>query len=485
MQRLCESLYKDENRNPIILTEGQAVIFAAVFMRLFMRNHLMTYTQYGKTFTVALGTLTRVCTYPEKYAIVSGRAAQAQLTMNYIIQHAFDNEYTRSKLIITKEERDEAIKRSKAKNKMTFRHADGSMAEVFVLSADSRNQQEAGDAVMGFGSPNLILDEAALIDDVIEAKIFRMLGAQKDNWYLKIGNPFNNNHFRKDLEDPKYFHMNLDYIQGIAEGRLTREFVEEARGKPLFSILYENKFPKKELQDDKGYVCLLNKDDMKLAQSGFIGRLKLGIDPAGEGTDPAKWIIRDNFKMEVVATEDISTPASGVERTMTILKEYKSRGFIIKQEDIYVDSFGVGSDWVQGLALQGLKVNGINVGDPCPKDSEEREKFINMRAYASWELREWIISGGQIVENVGFDEFLKVKYKVGTARRIQIMAKKDMKAMAGIESPNTFDAAMLTFLDGADIPALINSRGASVKVRFVNGVPVVEGFDEDDFDMLG
>jgi len=146
----------------------------------------MTLTRYGKSLVTALAILTRVATFPEKWAIVAGSEKQAKIIMGYIIEHAFDNDYTRSKLAITEGESLEHLRRERSKSRLNFKHTDGTYGEVFILSADSRNKQRAGDAVMGFGAPNIVLDEAALVDDDIESKIFRMLGDQPDNFYFKV-----------------------------------------------------------------------------------------------------------------------------------------------------------------------------------------------------------------------------------------------------------------------------------------------------------
>lgn len=438
-RKIVKEFYKDENGNPIILTDGQCEIFILIFKRKFPRNHLKTYTQYGKSFTVALAILTRAATYPEKWAILAGRESQARIIMGYIIQHSFDHPYLKNKLQVQKDESIERIQRERSKKRMTFRHTDKSLSEVFVLSGDSRNKQTAGDAVMGFGSPNVVLDEAALIDDDIEAKIFRMLGAQTDNFYLKIGNPFRRNHFYKDSKNPSFFHLSIDYEQGIREGRITQEFIEEARSKPFFDVLYENKFPLGEVMDEKGWVPLFAESDIRqIPESSFIGRKRMGIDPSGAGSDETKWVVRDDFKAKVVATEKISTTKSIAEKTMTLMEELQ-----IKDRDITVDNFGVGANVAQELALNRIRVNAVNVGD---KDLISPEKFLNLRAEASWRLREWLRKGGELIQDLGWDELLDIKYKAEGSGKMKVISKEELRR-EGILSPNTYDALLLTFCE--------------------------------------
>jgi hypothetical protein len=47
---------------------------------------------------------------------------------------------------------------------------------------------------MGFGAPNLALDESALMDDDIYATAIRMVGGTKGHFVVEIGNPFRRNH---------------------------------------------------------------------------------------------------------------------------------------------------------------------------------------------------------------------------------------------------------------------------------------------------
>jgi len=585
MRDLCSNLYKDRWGKPYVLTDGQLKIFERIVKRDHPRVHLTTFTQYGKSATVALAVLTRAATYPEKWMIVAGREKQAKIIMSYIIEHTFDNDYTKGKLEIGGEDI-ERLQRERSKNRLTFRHADGGLGEIMILSADSRNQQAAGESLMGFGcipagykistdkgefliedvvknkmdvkilsynhlteeteykeileyqenpvgdrhilefdcgekfrctndhpvfvedkgyiradevkeddfirkvptlrglysrivkkitrvetkspyvynlnvkdnhnyfiegvllhnSQNVVLDEAALIDDETEVKIFRMLGGFKDNFYLKIGNPFRRNHFWKDSLNPDWYHLNIDWKQGVKEGRIEESFIREAKQKPLFDILYENKFPPEEMMDEHGYIPIIDERDLVEVKDEQMTRSKvLGVDPAGEGRDEAKWVVRDAFKVKVVATEKISNPKSMAQRTMTVMMQED-----IAPNNVFVDSFGVGAPLIAELARSGVPVNAVNVGDKMPKGSEEAERFFNKRAWMFWEFREWAKQGGVFVKNLNWKEILSVKFRAELDRRLKIMSKDEMRRK-GILSPNTVDAAMLTFSNGKDI----------------------------------
>ena len=429
-------MFKDNEGEPIVLTDKQCEIFSLIFLKKYSRNHLMTYTQYGKSFTVALGILARVAIAAEKWIIVAGREKQAKIIMQYIIQHAFDNEFISSQLDFEGESM-ERLQRERSKSRLTFRHPDGTLGEVMVLSADSRNKQTAGESVMGFGAANVVLDEAALIDDDVEAKIFRMLGAQKDNFYFKIGNPFRRNHFYKDFINPDFHKISVNWITGVVEGRLHPSFVEEARRKPSFDVLYDNKFPPADVIDDQGYIPLLTDQDLHLIDDcEFTSNKRLGIDPAGEGLDETVFVVRDHFRAKVVFSEGSSTPRSIAQKALTIMEEYK-----IDSADVFVDNFGSGANISQYLAAAGKFVNAINVGE----SADDKERYLNLRAESFWRIKEWLRTGGELIYNDGWQELLNIKYRAEDSGKLKIMGKDEMRRR-GIGSPGKADALMLTFV---------------------------------------
>ena len=200
-REMVKQLYKDETGKPIILTDGQCDIFNIIFKRFTPRNHIATFTRYGKSLVTALAILTRVSTFPEKFALVAGNDDQARIIMSYVIQHIFDNEYTKTRFLVGKGESEENIRRYKNKDRLNFVIERGKGEKMLLGELFITNAQGA----LGFGSPNVVMDESALVPDQDEALVFRMLGDQKDNFYVKIGNPWDTLHFRKSFEDPNYF----------------------------------------------------------------------------------------------------------------------------------------------------------------------------------------------------------------------------------------------------------------------------------------
>jgi len=76
---VVKALYKDENGNPFVLTDGQCDIFNLIFKKLTPRVHITSFTRYGKSHTIAMAILTRICTYPERWCVAAGNEDQVFL----------------------------------------------------------------------------------------------------------------------------------------------------------------------------------------------------------------------------------------------------------------------------------------------------------------------------------------------------------------------------------------------------------------------
>jgi len=163
--------------------------------------------------------------------------------MDYLIRHIFDNDFTKSRFVMEKGESEEAIRRHRRKDRINFKLPDGTLSEILVATAEN---------ALGFGAPNVVEDESALISSQDHSMVMRMLGAQTENFLCKIGNPFDSDHFRASYEDDNYMKIIIDYKDAIREGRLTEEFVEEMRKQPNFGVLYEVKFPPRDQIDQDG-----------------------------------------------------------------------------------------------------------------------------------------------------------------------------------------------------------------------------------------
>lgn len=225
--------------------------------------------------------------------------------------------------------------------------------------------------------------------------------------------------------------------------------IAEKNGKDSdeYSIRVKGGFGKEEGVDDQGYVPLLVEADLRNAVDETIkGRIRLGIDPAGDGGDKMAQVARDHFKAKTLTLEDKSTPKSIASHAVGHIKAYGISG-----DDVGVDNFGIGANVAMEIALadqnKPIRVTALNVGD----DAEDGERFFDRRAELAWRMREWIKAGGEVVQlDKWQEELLSLRYRrtTGKIAKIQLMSKTVMKKL-GLnhgKSPNRVDALMLTFL---------------------------------------
>jgi len=358
--------------------------------------------------------------------------------MGYIIGHIFDHDAIKAMFRIGRDESLERIRRERRKDKITFRLGSGEIGGVYILSVEGKRVKEVIDAIMGFGARNVILDESGLISDGHYAGVKRMLGGHKDNFLFEIGNPFRRNHFLRIWRDPNYHHIKIPWQQGVAEGRVSEEFIDEMRKEAFFNILYDVEFPEEEAIDAKGYMPLLTEKQLELAEVKDIdlfGELRLGNDVAGGGRNYSVIVLRGENGAKVLYRRSNPDTMSFTGEILTVMKIKN-----VLDQNTSVDNVGVGKGVYDRLKEQKDKVNGVNFG----KAPDNREEFLNKKAECYWRLKRWIETGGKLVKDSGFRELLDIKYKVQSDRKIKIKSKEEM-ANEGIPSPDVADALALTF----------------------------------------
>jgi len=295
-------------------------------------------------------------------------------------------------------------------------------------------------------SPNVVEDESALVPDKIHSTVMRMLGGHRENFLVKIGNPFRRNHFLRSNNDPKYHNFFVDYRKGIEEGRMSEDYIEEMKKEKMFDILYECKFPDEDTIDEAGWMALYKESDIKgaMMEAPHFGEERMGVDVADTGDNESVIAKRSTGYAEILfADRKIDMMDFGGQVVLQVNK--------INSKRIYIDKVGVGA----GLNSRLDEVNrqrmnkqdkflvlGINAGER----SADPVKFLNKRAEMFWRQREWLKGGGKLSNDERWMQLLNIKYKVDSAGRIKIMGKEEM-LKRGIESPDYADALSLTFYD--------------------------------------
>jgi hypothetical protein len=173
-------------------------------------------------------------------------------------------------------------------------------------------------------------------------------------------------------------------------------------------------------------------------------RAVIGVDPSGSGTNKTKIVVRfPKHGFAIVARtlgiEDLELVADALEEV--------AHEWTVGDYRIVIDAGGVGHGLPAIMQNRGYLVTAVLFGEAAPEKT-----FVNVRAWMYWALRKWIREGGKMLRDEGFQETKLVYYKRNSSDRTLIEPKDQMvervrKEGHRIESPDTADALVLTFID--------------------------------------
>jgi len=192
-----------------------------------------------------------------------------------------------------------------------------------------------------------------------------------------------------------------------------------------------------DIQDKEGYLPLLTSKQLNDAIIDYqytFDTAVLGIDP-GAGGDNTTIVIRDNSIAKILFNKQLSDTMQILPLIADYYQKYRLYGIVI-------DITGIGKGIYDRLNEIGLflKTLGISFG----QKAEEPNRFFNKKAELFWKLREWILKGGKLLKDNGWNELLEIKYKHQSDKVIRIQPKEEL-LKKGIKSPNVADALALTF----------------------------------------
>ncbi|MHA1541417.1 MAG: hypothetical protein ACTSQH_00400 [Candidatus Hodarchaeales archaeon] len=312
-------------------------------------------------------------------------------------------------------------------------------------------RKEKPEALSGLHSANMmmVVDEASGVPDEIY-NYARGAFTEENVIVLLISNPTRNEGYFFRTHNHDEISKNwqrLSFSTNDSPLKTSEVYAEEIAAEhgidsDEYRIRVLGKFPRAD-SDDNGWFRLLEPKEIEDAQAHelppFIGKMRMGIDPSGEGSDTSRWVGRDRFQMRVIGKEKISNPKSIAEKTLSLLIKYPQ----IETSGTNLDNFGVGAEVTKEIALAGEDINGINVGDI--KSVINKDLYSNKRAEAYMTFRRWVQSGGKLCGSKEWNELSHVRFKRGLNGKIKIMSKEEAKRK-GYKSPNTADAGSLTFI---------------------------------------
>lgn len=187
-----------------------------------------------------------------------------------------------------------------------------------------------------------------------------------------------------------------------------------------------------EEMDEKGYLRLVNDRELQASRADggdHAGYIIMGVDPAAGG-DKSCIVIKSAHLQQIVFNQKLRD-------TMDLVGVIMDKIQAFQVDYIVIDKTGIGQGVYDRLKQLNYPVRGLSFGE-----KSEDPMFGNMKAELHWRERKWLLGGGRLIANEGWNEFEIVKYK-NKDGKIIIQPKEEL-FKEGIPSPNCVDAAVLT-----------------------------------------
>jgi len=212
--------------------------------------------------------------------------------------------------------------------------------------------------------------------------------------------------------------------------------------------------------DDEGYYPLLSSSELANAyieSPVHVGDCCLLVDPAAGGDNSAV-VIQSKTCKEVLLNQKTKDIMALVPFIVNCLRAYEN----VKM--VFIDKTGVGEGLFRRMKELEHDLNTKIRGVAFAESPSDKKLYENMKAELYWKERQWILAGGKLVRNDGWNELTAIKYKKNSDGKI-IMMSKDIMRRHGYKSPNVADASVLGQLAPKDM-----SRGDMMKGRKISDV---------------
>ncbi len=361
------------------LPQGQQDIVKSIVFPDHNRVCISAMTRYGKSFGVSVGVCINIyLKNNKKHLLIAPTNDQAKVIRSEIAKLIVNSPQLQQLIDERGGKTGQRLRKEVSKKKITFKNG----CEIRTLSA-------AGDAkrLMGFGGDVIIMDESVLIDEeVYNKRIFRMLGDNPGSKLIELSNPWHDkNHFGKHWKSERFHNIRIDYKQAIEEGRVTEEFIQEAKEnntKNEFKVLYEAEFPEDTEDTLIKWNWIEEAIDKKL---DFDGKIEYGLDVAREGNDLT--VLKKILKGDEYVKE-LDTWSWQQQKTMQTVG--KVRNIVGDSDLIKVDEIGVGGGVVDRMEELGMNVKGVKVSQ---SPDQEKHRFSNKKAQYYFDLRSLLEEG--------------------------------------------------------------------------------------------
>jgi len=422
------------------LTPGQVHIVGNVIDPEVTRLIVSAVTQYGKTQAVSIGLLTALLRSKKKTRVlfIAPTTDQTNIIRKYLAEIIASTPELAAMVAKSGRRRAQDLAKETSRKRLTFTNG----WEFLTLTAHAAGEK-AGQQLMGHGGDIIVCDEACLIEDeVYRMRISRMLGNNPKAKLIILVNPWHRRNFAfRAWRNPKFTKIKIGWRQAVAEGRVTREFVDDQK-KELspyeFTVLYESDFA----EDTEDTLIRWEWIEQAVKHKQTLGASVMrvnGLDVAEKG--------RDLTILQPAVTDGsryiLGQPVI-IDRDETIPIAIEAGSKVPKGQLINVDSIGVGSGVWSYLKQIGHRANSVRVSE---KSTLDPDRFANLKAQRFWILRrlfeERMI---QIPDHPELKRQLNaMRYELDALGKIRIVDPTD-------KSPDYASAAMLCIFDGQRPP---------------------------------
>ena len=193
--------------------------------------------------------------------------------------------------------------------------------------------------------------------------------------------------------------------------------------------------------DDEGFYPLLSSSEISNAYIDIpihVGPSVLGVDPAAGG-DNSSAVLKSEMCQQIMFNQKTKDIMSLVPVIIGIRKSYENLKMIM------IDRTGVGEGLFRRLKELERELDCKVRGVAYSEGASNKDIFENMKAELYWKERDWILHGGKLLRDDGWNEFGTVKFKRTSDNKVKIQSKDELRRR-GFKSPNCVDAAVLTML---------------------------------------
>lgn len=306
-------------------------------------------------------------------------------------------------------------------------------ARISIVGADHP------DSLRGGYLDGIVLDEYAQIKQELWGQVIRPQLADRNGWGVFVGTPKGQNQFydmyQRALTDEKWFSC---LYRASESGVLSDEELDEMR-KDMTDIEY-----RQEMLCDftaSAFNVLITIDMVEAAIKKHYTETQvrgmadvLGVDVARYGDDSSTIFRRKGL---VSYEPKIFKKLDNMELASVIIQEINE----IHPAAVFIDAGG-GQGVIDRIRQLGYQ-NVIEV--PFGSSASNKDRFVNKRTEMYYLLKEWLISGGSVPNNIDLKNELTVaEYGFDKKGLIKLEPKEDIKVKLG-RSPDIADALALTF----------------------------------------